>query len=59
MLEVQDLMQGEPFHSEAEKTAATVNGVMLKELNVEGEFMSDPNREIVFLHESNRALQGR
>ena len=54
VLEVQDLMQGEPFHSEAEKAAATVNGVMLKELNVEGEFMSDPNREIVFLHESNR-----
>lgn len=56
ILSMQDHMQGEPMHSEAEKQVASINGVMLKELNIHGDFMSDAHRETIFLTESNRFI---
>jgi len=56
VLEVQDCFQGEPFMSDAEKEKVMVNGVPRIELNVEGEFIKDINREVIFFTESKRFI---
>ena len=48
-LGVQDPCQGEAFLTLEEREAVTVNGQLLKAINVEGEFMEDNHRETVFL----------